>query len=102
MNAHVATAPGPSGGGKSKNTVYVAGLAPEVNEQQLLDAFVTFGMSYLASCIFPILILPEQMHPINQTGKTAFGWHGEDAGHTTACYQSAAQSGEELTVQATY
>lgn len=34
----------PSGAGSSKkSTVYVAGLAPEVNEQQLLEAFVTFG-----------------------------------------------------------
>lgn len=30
-------------GSKTRNTVYVAGLADEVNEQQLLDAFVTFG-----------------------------------------------------------
>lgn len=36
----------PSGAGSSKkSTVYVAGLSPEVNEQQLLDAFVTFGKS---------------------------------------------------------
>ena len=34
-------------GSKTRNTVYVAGLADEVNEQQLLDAFVTFGMSPL-------------------------------------------------------
>jgi hypothetical protein len=34
----------PAGAGSSKKaTVYVAGLAPEVNEQQLLEAFVTFG-----------------------------------------------------------
>jgi hypothetical protein len=46
MNAHVTSAGGGGGGGgKTKNTVYVAGLAPEVNEQQLLDAFVTFGTS---------------------------------------------------------
>ncbi|KAK6910257.1 hypothetical protein V866_000851 [Kwoniella sp. B9012] len=32
----------PSGSNK-KNTVYVAGLAPEVNADQLLAAFVTFG-----------------------------------------------------------
>ncbi|WVW83721.1 hypothetical protein I302_105742 [Kwoniella bestiolae CBS 10118] len=32
----------PSGSNK-KSTVYVAGLAPEVNEDQLLSAFVTFG-----------------------------------------------------------
>ncbi|KAL7421707.1 hypothetical protein Q5752_003477 [Cryptotrichosporon argae] len=29
--------------GPKKATVYVAGLHPAVNEQQLLDAFVTFG-----------------------------------------------------------
>lgn len=34
-------------GSKTRNTVYVAGLADEVNEQQLLDAFVTFGKSPL-------------------------------------------------------
>lgn len=33
-----------SGAGPSKrSTVYVAGFAPQVNEQQLLEAFVTFG-----------------------------------------------------------
>ncbi|WWC89486.1 uncharacterized protein L201_004410 [Kwoniella dendrophila CBS 6074] len=32
----------PSGSTK-KNTVYVAGLLPEVNEDQLLSAFITFG-----------------------------------------------------------
>lgn len=47
MNAHVAAASGGAGVSKNKNTVYVAGLAPEVDEQQLLDAFVTFGMSFL-------------------------------------------------------
>ena len=34
-------------GSKTRNTVYVAGLADEVNEQQLLDAFITFGTSPL-------------------------------------------------------
>jgi hypothetical protein len=34
---------GASSSSKTRNTVYVAGLADEVNEQQLLDAFVTFG-----------------------------------------------------------
>ena len=29
-----------------KATVYVSGLDSEVNEQQLLDAFVTFGKLY--------------------------------------------------------
>jgi hypothetical protein len=42
----------PSGAGASKKaTVYVAGLSPEVNEQQLLDAFVTFGeFPFLPPC----------------------------------------------------
>ena len=39
-------------GSKTRNTVYVAGLADEVNEQQLLDAFVTFGM--LPRCLTPL------------------------------------------------
>lgn len=43
MNAHQAQAPSAASGSKSKNTIYVAGFAQEVNEQQLLDAFVTFG-----------------------------------------------------------
>ncbi|WWD17447.1 hypothetical protein CI109_101888 [Kwoniella shandongensis] len=30
-------------GSSKKSTVYVSGLAPEVNEEQLLQAFVTFG-----------------------------------------------------------
>ncbi|CAD6587415.1 MAG: hypothetical protein TREMPRED_004752 [Tremellales sp. Tagirdzhanova-0007] len=30
-------------GSSKKATVYVGGFAPEVNEQQLLEAFVTFG-----------------------------------------------------------
>lgn len=30
-------------GSSKRTTVYVAGFAPQVNEQQLLDAFVTFG-----------------------------------------------------------
>ena len=34
---------GTAAGSSKKATVYVSGLAPEVNEQQLLDAFVTFG-----------------------------------------------------------
>ncbi|KAK8864256.1 hypothetical protein IAR55_001502 [Kwoniella newhampshirensis] len=33
----------PPAGSSRKSTVYVAGLAPEVNEEQLLQAFVTFG-----------------------------------------------------------
>ena len=32
-------------GPSKKSTVYVGGFANEVNEQQLLDAFVTFGGS---------------------------------------------------------
>ena len=32
-------------GSSKKNTVYVAGFPDEVKEQQLLDAFVTFGES---------------------------------------------------------
>jgi hypothetical protein len=32
-----------SAGSSKKATIYVGGFAPEVNEQQLLDAFVTFG-----------------------------------------------------------
>jgi hypothetical protein len=32
-----------SAGSSKRTTVYVAGFAPQVNEQQLLDAFVTFG-----------------------------------------------------------
>jgi peptidyl-prolyl isomerase E (cyclophilin E) len=38
-----------SSSSKTRNTVYVAGLADEVNEQQLLDAFVTFGMSQVST-----------------------------------------------------
>jgi hypothetical protein len=45
-------------GSKTRNTVYVAGLADEVNEQQLLDAFVTFGMS-------PFLVpYTPSLHPV--------------------------------------
>ncbi|RXK40092.1 cyclophilin [Tremella mesenterica] len=33
----------PIAGSSKKSTVYIAGIAPEVNEQQLLEAFVTFG-----------------------------------------------------------
>ena len=32
-----------AGSSSKKNTVYVAGFPAEVKEQQLLDAFVTFG-----------------------------------------------------------
>jgi hypothetical protein len=35
-------------GSSKKSTVYVGGFAEEVNEQQLLDTFVTFGMSQSA------------------------------------------------------
>jgi len=34
---------GAASGSSKKATVYVGGFAPEVNEQQLLEAFVTFG-----------------------------------------------------------
>jgi RNA recognition motif-containing protein len=30
-------------GSSKKSTIYVGNFAPEVNEQQLLDTFVTFG-----------------------------------------------------------
>ena len=40
MNAAVA-------GSSKKATMYVGGFAPQVNEQQLLDAFVTFGKRVL-------------------------------------------------------
>jgi len=40
-------------GSKTRNTVYVAGLADEVNEQQLLDAFVTFGTFSLGTSGIP-------------------------------------------------
>ncbi|WVR07188.1 hypothetical protein IAU60_004229 [Kwoniella sp. DSM 27419] len=40
QNASADSAPA---GSSRKNTVYVAGLAPEVNEDQLLQAFGTFG-----------------------------------------------------------
>jgi RNA recognition motif-containing protein len=43
-----------SSSSKTRNTVYVAGLADEVNEQQLLDAFVTFGTS---SPSLPIVLM---------------------------------------------
>lgn len=36
-------------GSSKKATVYVGGFANEVNEQQLLDAFVTFGTSRVPS-----------------------------------------------------
>lgn len=35
-------------GSSKKATIYVGGFADEVNEQQLLETFVTFGMSPLA------------------------------------------------------
>ena len=34
---------GVAAGSSKKATVYVGGFADEVNEQQLLEAFVTFG-----------------------------------------------------------
>ncbi len=34
-------------GSSKKATVYVGGFANEVNEQQLLEAFVTFGKSLI-------------------------------------------------------
>ena len=37
------TMEGAIAGSSKKSTIYVGGFAPEVNEQQLLDAFVTFG-----------------------------------------------------------
>lgn len=49
----------PAAGSSKRSTVYVAGLAPEVNEQQLLDAFVTFGT--LISTCAPSLIHPSKL-----------------------------------------
>lgn len=45
-----------SSSSKTRNTAYVAGLADEVNEQQLLDAFVTFG-TFHGSLILTVLSL---------------------------------------------
>jgi hypothetical protein len=41
----IAQMSGAVAGSSKKATVYVGGFADEVNEQQLLDAFVTFGAS---------------------------------------------------------
>jgi RNA recognition motif-containing protein len=35
---------GQAAGSSKKATIYVGGFAPEVDEEQLLQAFVTFGM----------------------------------------------------------
>lgn len=53
-----------AGAGSSKKaTIYVGGFAPEVNEEQLLQAFVTFGGSFKSSLSchhFLILNLPSR------------------------------------------
>ncbi len=42
-------------GSSKKSTIYVGGFAPEVNEQQLLDAFVTFGLSLSSQVVLFML-----------------------------------------------
>nr|XP_019046122.1 cyclophilin [Kwoniella bestiolae CBS 10118]OCF25052.1 cyclophilin [Kwoniella bestiolae CBS 10118] len=56
----------PSGSNK-KSTVYVAGLAPEVNEDQLLSAFVTF-VSILLFAITKFKFRDLFSHPCDHAG----------------------------------
>ena len=66
-------------GSSKKATVYVGGFAPEVNEQQLLEAFVTFGPSLFSlfrshhHSLFPSQLTPDHrrhlrhLHPYRTT-----------------------------------